>query len=429
MGPVCHAPIASQTSYDYLCTRLNEISARLISIDARFPANAGDNLSQEFKEIEMSALVSSNNCINEAMKHHSSEIVKLRQENKSLQDLVTSLSNQVSMMCSKLEQTPVIDSCDIVNGLAESVNHDTNYDMNPSAPTFEIDTEQQPGQTHINFMHQENQFNPQPVHPPENYATAPIKTLIIGGSTLKHFSSGRLSTPHCFTKVQTNSGAKVADVTRKLSNFPGVQDSDHVVLHAGTNNIGRQSDQQILDEYREFIHQTRQIVPNCNISISSILPRPHDPKSNAQIFNVNSALYNLCTNNNVQFIDNSPAFFKNVTNSPNSELFEDNIHIGFNRTKVLARTICNAVGITQFIDPLTFRLRPGHDQRSYFPQRRFPGGNPRYTTQQPQPLFRPMQFSRPGPSEYHQEPAPTFNPYPRRFQQQLPTPSFQAEWY
>lgn len=382
-------------------THMHDVLARLISIESRLPPVPSENLSQELAQLELSAIVSTVNGLKSSIDYLTSEIKSLREENALLKSTVTS---QESCACSSRPSR--------MNSAISPIHR-------PAIPTnMQISTgvglpmeEHCPSDLNV---HASTNLQRQVQNSPNNQ---PVKSLIIGGSTLKHFSPNRLTTPACMTKVQTHRGATVGDVTKKMLDFPGLEESTNIVLHAGTNNIGRQPDTQILGEYHEFIEQTRQYVPQCRITISSILPRPNDPAANVQIINVNNSLRDLCASNHVNFVDNTPCFLNHASNTPNKDLFEDNIHIGMNGTRVLAKAICDAIGISQYIDPSMWQLRTGPDQKTFFPQRRYPGReqnqqSARFMNRQPQPRSRSVPFNQPQYQTYHQQQEPVYMPLP-----------------
>ena len=80
------------------------------------------------------------------------------------------------------------------------------------------------------------------------------------------------------------------------------EEHHHVILHVGTNNL---SSEQNAERIAKSIVDLAKLSVNdhCSVSISSIVPRNDEWNNKAQ--EVNSFLKNMCTNIDIDFIDNT----------------------------------------------------------------------------------------------------------------------------
>ena len=99
-----------------------------------------------------------------------------------------------------------------------------------------------------------------------------------------------------------------------------------VVVHAGTNDIQRQSKQQILDSYDRVIRTFKAIHTQGQLAISCILPRPRDEHwSGEKVKHINKYLIAHCRENGVLCFRTFSPFLSR--NRARRDLFRDGLHL------------------------------------------------------------------------------------------------------
>lgn len=104
---------------------------------------------------------------------------------------------------------------------------------------------------------------------------------------------------------------------------------DTVVIGMGTNELGSYTEVGFKNYYNDLVEHIRSINPDCSIICLSIPPVSERKSSNDDLFNndnvvkYNSYIMNICTENNLIFLDNSE-FFGAVLNS---DWTPDGIHL------------------------------------------------------------------------------------------------------
>lgn len=166
------------------------------------------------------------------------------------------------------------------------------------------------------------------------------RTLVLGDSLVKHISTKRMSTAQNHVSVKTLRGARVKDaeyyIVRSADSLP---EFDSVVLQLGTNNVSDgDSPRQIIQDFEDIIDTVSQSLPNANIVLSSLLPRPRDRGTNETIDEVNCHLQQL-EGGNISVLDNTLHFYQGQV--PDVSLFEDRTHINKYGTIILCENIMN----------------------------------------------------------------------------------------
>ena len=137
-------------------------------------------------------------------------------------------------------------------------------------------------------------------------------------------SSVKLTTPHLLmadsllrdvdpqylrdTTFVSLCGAKISTLRERLNKYKG-STYETVTYHVGTNNVHDIKDDaeklnDIIDEYKQLIHETKALTKN--VIVSSVCPRLDTAKDLVAPFN--TAMRDLCQEEDVRFVDHSPSF-------------------------------------------------------------------------------------------------------------------------
>ena len=140
------------------------------------------------------------------------------------------------------------------------------------------------------------------------------KILIIGGSLLRHVREHNMIVDSRIKPVVAfHPGAKIQTVLDHLEHLVDFNDKISVCLiHVGTNNLGRSSTDDMMEQYKDIEKLVHERVPTCVVMYASILPRMDSLQKNLQAIQVNEKLSELCSETeNCAFIDSTQTFFKN----------------------------------------------------------------------------------------------------------------------
>ena len=84
-----------------------------------------------------------------------------------------------------------------------------------------------------------------------------------------------------------------------------LSNADSVIVHVGTNNLQRDTKEQMCVKYQSMFKSLKLKVPeSCAIAISSIAPRTDKPDLSAKLEHVNQRVSQLCDDFIWTFIDN-----------------------------------------------------------------------------------------------------------------------------
>ena len=120
----------------------------------------------------------------------------------------------------------------------------------------------------------------------------------------------------CYAEVVSISGANIETITNLVDGWTvmgqvtfDVSPFKSIVIHVGTNNIRKQSNVDIQNNYIFLLRALRMKCTNPNIFFSCILPRPKDHVySGPQIRAVNRWLRRWTKGQGIQYIDAAPLF-------------------------------------------------------------------------------------------------------------------------
>jgi lysophospholipase L1-like esterase len=114
----------------------------------------------------------------------------------------------------------------------------------------------------------------------------------------------------------------------------------NIVLMIGTNNLGINSDEEIVEGLQFLIHAIKQRKPNARITMVGILPRT---KSESHVASINKKIKAMVLKNNVKYADFGKDFL--IGNKVNSKLFlKDGLHPNANGYKVLGKDLMKVFG-------------------------------------------------------------------------------------
>jgi lysophospholipase L1-like esterase len=148
---------------------------------------------------------------------------------------------------------------------------------------------------------------------------------------VKHLNPSKLrkGTKHNIN-VQTFSGANVADMRYYVK--PAISRSpDYLLLHVGTNDLKRQTPQQIAGSISTLCQEIVKESPNTKIVLSKVITRSDDPSLNSKINELNCKLSQVCHNNKWGIL--------NHTNITADHLNPYGLHLNKQGTAKLAKNI------------------------------------------------------------------------------------------
>lgn len=162
-----------------------------------------------------------------------------------------------------------------------------------------------------------------------------ISSYVIGDSILKDLHPHKLDWTKS-TKVRTLSGRTLEGI-RAVLMTQDLSSLDSLIIHAGTNNVPRNTGPDIVSLFADIINEIRYRYPNLNIFISTILPREDDKTQLYQdkINYVNENLKPMAKKLNFKLIDNESL--------KDPELRYDGLHLNFRGTINLARNFKEAL--------------------------------------------------------------------------------------
>ena len=158
-----------------------------------------------------------------------------------------------------------------------------------------------------------------------------LNVAIIGDSMVKHLNPSKLrkGTKHNIN-VQTFSGANVADMRYYVK--PTISRSpDYLLLHVGTNDLKRQTPQQIAGSISTLCQEIVKESPNTKIVLSKVITRSDDSSLDSKIKELNCKLSQVCHNNKWGVL--------NHTNITADHLNPYGLHLNKQGTAKLAKNI------------------------------------------------------------------------------------------
>ena len=192
----------------------------------------------------------------------------------------------------------------------------------------------------------------------KNEMVNPIKKekniLIFGDSILKYIDTTKLS-GGIVSSNECIRGARIENIENHVKTFAGNKNNKEItdiVIHAGSNNLLKESDHSIMNKLCSLIKTTQKTFPTSIIHFSSILPKIHDSSIDL-CKKINSTVKKFCTNNNISFIDNT-------------SLFVNRDGIKYERLSRFDRIHLNKSGIIAMGKHLKFHLHNSTKEQSNF---------------------------------------------------------------
>lgn len=158
--------------------------------------------------------------------------------------------------------------------------------------------------------------------------------LLIGDSVLRPVKPDLMFPSRRTLKISV-SGLTVDDVCHWLKYSPKSPDVRHVVFHVGVNTCTMNTVTE--SAWRGLMTLLRTVFPNCFLYASSIVPPRGDHPLKRTIAVSNCALEEVCSSDEVIFIDHTATFITS-TGAPCKDLYRDSLHPN---PKGTARLACN----------------------------------------------------------------------------------------
>ena len=126
--------------------------------------------------------------------------------------------------------------------------------------------------------------------------------LIIGDSIIKNIDPRKISKRRVIKR--TFPGKTAIEIKAEVKTIKVDSPPSHILVHAGTNDIPVDSDNNCIKNMRSLALSIKERFPDSKIGISSIIVR-YDADLNDRISRVNKQLQELCVKNGFDFINNS----------------------------------------------------------------------------------------------------------------------------
>ena len=153
----------------------------------------------------------------------------------------------------------------------------------------------------------------------------PSQTAVIGSSIIRDIDETKLINTQCICI----SGSKIADVRKKVLEFPTTSKLTRVVLAVGGNDCDDNSKHRdandLLAEYKDLILCTKEIT--MAVVVSSICPRRRAPEVLDRIGTLNAGLSVLCDELGATFINNDSSFHLQDGSVSDGYLLPDGVHL------------------------------------------------------------------------------------------------------
>jgi len=129
--------------------------------------------------------------------------------------------------------------------------------------------------------------------------------------------------PHAKQQNLSVSGITVADLQAWLQEIPVRPNVRSVIVHVGINTCRHSGIHE--RTWRDLLHSVRGRFPHAIIAASAIIPPWSYPALRQAVYAANVALWNVCSQERVTFIDHAPTFLT-VNGAPRKSLYHDSVH-------------------------------------------------------------------------------------------------------
>ena len=172
----------------------------------------------------------------------------------------------------------------------------------------------------------------------------PHGTALLGSSVIRDIDQTKLVA----TKCVCIRGGHIKDIQGAVDRLPNDRKLCRIVLAVGGNDCDSGEDKPVTDivaEYKDLIESAKTIA--ASVTVSSVCPRRKSTEVTERIDALNAGLQGLCSDLQVDFIDNNPAFHLQDGSFNEGYLLPDNVH--------LTRAATN-----KLVSNLKLELRQGH---------------------------------------------------------------------
>lgn len=109
-------------------------------------------------------------------------------------------------------------------------------------------------------------------------------------------------------KIRSFSGARISEITYQIEKSVENERYDGIVVHVGTNEIGRKSLDRMIEDYTTLIQMIQRQSPETQVFVSSLLPCPNELHRNDLVCEFNTRLESLAAWLAITFINHSYLF-------------------------------------------------------------------------------------------------------------------------
>lgn len=147
--------------------------------------------------------------------------------------------------------------------------------------------------------------------------------LLLGDSVLRRVQGEEVFKPSAKQQNLSVSGVTVADLQAWLQKIPERPNVHSVIVHVGINTCKHSAIHERM--WRDLLHAVRGRFPHATIAASAIIPPWSYPALRQAVYAANVALWNVCNQERVTFIDHAPTFLT-INGAPRKSLYHDSVH-------------------------------------------------------------------------------------------------------
>ena len=152
----------------------------------------------------------------------------------------------------------------------------------------------------------------------------PHGTVLLGSSVIRDIDQTKLVATKCICIR----GGHIKDIQGSVDRLPNDRKLCRIVLAVGGNDCDSGEDKPVTDivaEYKDLIESAKTIAKS--VTVSSVCPRRKSTEVTERIDALNAGLQGLCSDLQVDFIDNNPAFHLQDGSFNEGYLLPDNVHL------------------------------------------------------------------------------------------------------
>ena len=164
-----------------------------------------------------------------------------------------------------------------------------------------------------------------------------LSALLIGDSNLRHIDRKRLDTRGNL-RVRTVGGATAGDIAACLLNQSSRADTQHVVVHIGTNDCSSDGDynkQLVMVSFQALAKQLVRVFPKAAVAFTSILPKRSGHTLATE--EANKMLKDMCSSCGFELLHHP--LLGDSTRSLQKQLYTDEVHLNQRGLATLLRSI------------------------------------------------------------------------------------------